>query len=78
MGKLLFFVFLALAVLYLFRRAAPPPPPARFPPESENGEDMVRCAVCGVHLPRSEALMTRGVFYCGPAHQQEGRAKGRP
>lgn len=27
-------------------------------------EDMVACARCGVHLPRSEARTEAGIFYC--------------
>jgi uncharacterized protein len=27
-------------------------------------EDMVACARCGVHLPRSEARSDGGAFYC--------------
>jgi uncharacterized protein len=27
-------------------------------------EDMVACARCGVNVPRSEAAMKDGVFYC--------------
>lgn len=34
-------------------------------------EDMVRCAVCGVHLPRSESLVTAGHFYCSSEHQRQ-------
>jgi uncharacterized protein len=34
-----------------------------------SGEDMVRCAQCGVHLPRSESLMAGRVFYCTPEHR---------
>ena len=33
-------------------------------------EDMVRCEQCGVHLPRSESLLTRGYYYCSPEHQR--------
>jgi uncharacterized protein len=36
----------------------------------EAGEDMVRCAQCGVHLPRSESVMAGNVFYCTPEHRQ--------
>ncbi|WP_409520000.1 PP0621 family protein [Pulveribacter sp.] len=50
------------------RRAAPPPPPASKPLP----EPMVRCARCGVHLPRSQALQQDGRSYCSPAHQREG------
>jgi len=35
------------------------------------GEDMVRCAQCGVHLPRSESLVTRGRHYCSAEHQRQ-------
>ncbi len=33
-------------------------------------DDMVRCADCGVHLPRSESLAARGQFYCSAEHQR--------
>lgn len=36
-------------------------------PETRD-EDMVRCRVCGVHLPRSEALSAHGDFYCTEEH----------
>ena len=41
------------------------------PPPARAGEDMVRCAQCGVHLPRSESFTTRGAFYCSAEHQRE-------
>lgn len=40
--------------------SAPPP----------GGEDMVRCAQCGVHLPRGESVTAQGKFYCGAEHQR--------
>jgi uncharacterized protein len=30
---------------------------------------MVACAGCGVHLPRSEALLSQGRFYCSEEHR---------
>lgn len=33
-------------------------------------DDMVRCADCGVHLPRAESLTVRGQFYCCTEHRQ--------
>ena len=33
-------------------------------------EDMVRCAHCGVHLPRSESIVSQGEFFCGNEHRQ--------
>ncbi len=31
-------------------------------------EDMVQCTTCSVHLPRSEAFLVGGNFYCSQAH----------
>ncbi len=33
-------------------------------------EDMVRCQVCGVNLPRSEAILSRDRLYCCDEHRQ--------
>ncbi len=41
------------------------------PPEASGAaEDMVRCAQCGVHMPRSESLMSDQAFYCTPEHRR--------
>ena len=42
------------------RRAAPP---------AAKGEDMVRCDHCGVHLPRSESVASRGRHFCSQEHR---------
>jgi uncharacterized protein len=34
-------------------------------------EDMVRCAECGVHLPRSESIKVGQIFYCSAEHQAQ-------
>ena len=44
------------------RRGAPPP--------KQGSEDMVRCAHCGVHLPRSESVATQGRFFCTREHER--------
>jgi uncharacterized protein len=59
----------ALLLWLLFGRGArkvKPPPRA-----SKHGgaEEMVTCAHCGVHLPRSEALAARSLHYCSAAHR---------
>ncbi len=34
-------------------------------------QEMVSCPVCGVHLPRSDAVAgARGILYCSPEHRQ--------
>ena len=60
---LLIIVFLIYLVFRGFFRAQvkdkTPPPPA-----SVEGEDMVKCARCGVNLPRSEAHEVDGRLVC--------------
>jgi len=41
---------------------------------SAGTEDMVQCAQCGVHLPRSESITTQGRFYCSAEHQRAHRS----
>jgi uncharacterized protein len=76
-----FLVLLAVGiVVYLIvsriRREGQPPRPIersqRATPAQGGGEDMVRCAVCGVHLPRSESFTSRGRFYCSDEHRRLG------
>jgi uncharacterized protein len=46
-------------------RDAARPPPAPLP------QEMVSCATCGLHLPKSDALAgTDGLHYCSPEHRQ--------
>jgi uncharacterized protein len=34
-------------------------------------QEMVSCPVCGVHLPRADAVPgARGILYCSPEHRQ--------
>ncbi len=43
--------------------------PSNKPESSDSeGEDMVQCATCKVHLPRSEAFLVNSNFYCCKAH----------
>lgn len=70
-----FLLLLALGiVVYLIvsrmKREGEQPDIARRPPPPATPEDMVRCAVCGVHLPRSESFTSRGMFFCSDEHRQ--------
>lgn len=46
-------------------------------PATRETEDMVRCARCGVHLPRSESILSQGAFFCTEEHRRLGATKGR-
>ena len=43
--------------------------------EPAEAEEMVRCAQCGVHLPKSESIMAGGKFFCSDAHRIEHTSK---
>lgn len=63
-------VFVVVALLRTYQRSI-----ARRPASSakDKVEDMVKCAHCGVNLPRSEAIYSGGDFYCTPEHQRLGK-----
>lgn len=70
MARLLFIIAI-VAALYLlvrsFRKQAPQQD------RVDAVEDMVRCAHCGVHLPRSEGVEADGQFFCSTEHRDAGR-----
>lgn len=71
MTKLLFLILLVvLAVLWFKRKPLPRKPEAQ--DEAKPVEDMVRCQVCGVNLPRSEAILSQGRIYCCDEHRLRG------
>ncbi|OZI66541.1 PP0621 family protein [Bordetella genomosp. 11] len=85
MGKLLLWIIVVLVVLTVARivaranarnsqagKAARTPrgraPAGRTVP----AEQMVRCAHCGIHLPRSEATLIGGRTWCSHEHARLG------
>ena len=67
---LIAFVFVVLALIRAYQRSLNKPPTAR---RESTVEDMVKCAQCGVNMPRSEAIYSGGEFYCTPEHKQLGK-----
>lgn len=74
------FILLLLAVFVLLwmlrgslRRDRPPPPP----PQAPEPQAMLRCAQCGLHLPRDESLPGKGGVFCGEAHRSAFEAAHR-
>jgi uncharacterized protein len=69
MGKLLILALVAVVAYLLWRglrRGADSPP--RQPPA--DGERMVDCSQCGVHLPVSEAIAAQGRYFCSDEHRR--------
>jgi len=70
MSRLLLLVVIA-AVVYLLIRSYRRKSEAA--DKEAVAEDMVRCAHCGVHLPRSESIQADGRFYCSTEHRDAAR-----
>ncbi len=70
-------LFALLLVAYLLWRNArlrgPGAAPRQRGARHAGPQEMVSCPVCGVHLPRSEAVPgARGVLYCSNEHRLLG------
>lgn len=68
--KLLVLLLVVLFGLWLWRSRRPPAAP-RPPREKPPAAEMVRCAVCGLHLPQADAQLTSRGAYCGVEHRQQ-------
>ncbi len=77
LAKILFIVVLLLVVYLFFKswRKDAGGEDRQRPPESKLPEDMVRCEICGVNLPRSEAFTSRSRLYCSDEHRKIGVSK---
>jgi uncharacterized protein len=74
MGRLVVLVALVVVAVWLVRRALRGPrDQADLRKRAEAAGELVRCAHCGVHLPRSEARQAGGVLYCSDEHARLGR-----
>ncbi|QJP97628.1 MULTISPECIES: PP0621 family protein [Pseudomonas] len=71
MLRLLFWIALIAAAVWLWRKLKAPAAPTQSPREKD-AAPMVRCAHCGVHLPRDRALSLQQQWYCSQAHLEQG------
>ena len=74
MLKWLLVIAIVVVVVLLMKSAARRGELPKEKPREAKVEDMVRCHVCGVNLPRSEAILSRGRFYCGEEHRRQNEA----
>lgn len=70
MSRLLLLVVIAAAVYLLIRSYRRK---SELQQKETVAEDMVCCAHCGVHLPRSESIQAGDKFYCSAEHRDAGR-----
>jgi len=76
LGKLFFFLIIAVLVYWIIKTRTPEETEIPEDDTAENAtpkslEEMVRCAHCGVHLPRSESVTSQGAFFCSNDHRLE-------
>jgi uncharacterized protein len=65
MLKVLLFIAIIWLIYRLLRQGKSASTSA---PGAEKPEDMVRCATCGVHLPKSEAISSQNQYFCCEEH----------
>jgi uncharacterized protein len=76
-GKLIFIALAVGLVIWLLRRALRERGRGAAGDASDAGaklaQELVRCAHCGVHLPRADAVLVEARVYCSPAHGRLGQ-----
>ncbi|WLG96636.1 PP0621 family protein [Pseudomonas sp. FP198] len=71
MLRLLFWIALIAAAIWLWRKFKATSATSNAP-RDHDARPMVRCAQCGVHLPRDRALALDQQWYCSQAHLEQG------
>lgn len=72
--RLLILIAIVATAVWLWRRFSNRPKVQ--PPQQETPAPMIRCAHCGVHVPRDVAINQDANWYCSPAHRVQGPAAG--
>ena len=76
MGRLLVLIILVVFAVWLVRRALRrlrQDTPGVIRRSGAKPGELVRCAHCGVHLPRAEARMAEDAVYCSEEHARLGK-----
>ena len=71
MLRLLFWIVVIFAAIWLWRKFKAPAA-SNHSHREQDAPPMVRCAHCGVHLPRDRALSVQQQWYCSQAHLEQG------
>ncbi|HTQ77057.1 MAG TPA: PP0621 family protein [Burkholderiales bacterium] len=74
MGRVIFIAAIVLLVVWLLRRAVADGEAGRGGGAAQG--DLVRCAHCGLYLPRAEAFGAGGRDFCGKEHARLGPRGG--
>ncbi|WP_420232251.1 PP0621 family protein [Pseudomonas sp. ABY48] len=72
MLRLLILFAVVASAIWIFRGVKKTSARASRPTQEQDAPPMVRCAHCGVHLPRDRALALEQQWYCSQAHLEQG------
>lgn len=72
MGRIVFFVVLAVGIYVAFRlwRSAKRRDSGAAQRREASAESMIRCEHCGLNVPKSEAIGDAGRWYCSENHRR--------
>ncbi|MEW5862952.1 MAG: PP0621 family protein [Pseudomonadota bacterium] len=76
MGRLILILLVVVLVAWLLRRALAGRGAADADAGAPSGVPLVRCAHCGVNLPKTEARSAGGRHYCSEEHWRLGPRDG--
>lgn len=77
MAKILFLAIAVAVAWWLLRgRLRASADRDRQPGGTAPAEHMVRCAHCGVHLPRGESIASGERFFCSSQHERDFSGQG--
>jgi len=76
MGRLLTLIALVVIAAWLVRRALRRTAMHGRPETNTVRDELVRCAHCGLLLPRAEARESADAIYCSEEHARLGPARG--
>ena len=72
--RLLLLFLIVWFLIWLLKRQFGATPASRpQQPVDDNTEDMVQCAHCGTHVPRSLAITQQDKLYCSDEHANKDR-----
>lgn len=76
MGRLVVLILLVVIAAWLVRRALRRSAMHGTPETNAVRDELVRCAHCGLLLPRAEARQSAGAIYCSEEHARLGPERG--
>ncbi|MDH5534499.1 MAG: PP0621 family protein [Betaproteobacteria bacterium] len=77
MAKILVIVLGLLVAYWLLKRYRKGLTDQRDRSQGDSGENMVRCARCGLHLPRSESIVADTDYFCCSEHKRQHQQPDR-